>query len=367
MACLRMLALVPAGTEPPKGNPPPGGSGAGSRPESAAAPVAASTSITVPAVATDAAPASTTSAAAAANLATHAPSGTSVASANAVSAIAPTMSAAKDASRPDAVAAPRDIPAWEDAPAEADTALAIAEPHGSDIAQAVDAPPEIDAGLAVQPHAEAEADAQSTADSGPSDDAGPSVEDDFEAFHGRRFESGDDDDAGRYEPVGAGEGDFETMGEAMEELAAPVFATTRKKSGTPRVRDMTGHAWPALAASLPLTGLAAELARQSEWLGADGDQINLRVAIKSLAESPGKSRLCTVLSEHFGTVVQVHVEYGATGDETAHAVAQAQKARRQHEAEVAVANDPFIKTLIAEFDARVVDGSISATPHSKAA
>jgi DNA polymerase-3 subunit gamma/tau len=262
---------------------------------------------------------------------------------------------------------PANAASSHDAAADADTALAVVEPHGSDIAQVVDAPPEIDAELAVEPQAEAEANAQSTADAGPSDDAGSSVEDDFEAFHGRPFESGDDADVGRYEPVEAGEGDFETMGETMEELAAPVFATKRKKSGSPRVRDMTGHAWPALAASLPLTGLAAELARQSEWLGADGDHINLRVAIKSLAESPGKSRLCTVLSEHFGTVVQVHVEYGATGDETAHAVAQAQKARRQHEAEIAVANDPFVKTLIAEFDARVVDGSISATPHSKAA
>src|SRR3546814_6049821 len=62
---------------------------------------------------------------------------------------------------------------------------------------------------------------------------------------------------------------------------------------------MTAQAWPALAASLPLTGLAAELARQSEWLGLQGKQVTLRVAIRTLAESPGKSRLCTVLSEYF--------------------------------------------------------------------
>src|SRR3546814_6731032 len=101
-------------------------------------------------------------------------------------------------------------------------------------------------------------------------------------------------------------------------MVPALFASDRKKTKAPRLRDMTAQAWPALAASLPLTGLAAELARQSEWLGLQGEQVTLRVAIRTLAESPGKSRLCTVLSEYFGAVVQLSVEYGATGDETAH-------------------------------------------------
>jgi DNA polymerase-3 subunit gamma/tau len=133
------------------------------------------------------------------------------------------------------------------------------------------------------------------------------------------------------------------------------------------MRNMTAQAWPALAASLPVTGLAAELARQSEWLDVKGDQVNLRVAIRTLAESPGRARLCTVLSEHFGTVVQLNVEYGATGDETAHAVEQAQKVVRQQNAEQAVAADPFVQTLISEFGAKVVPGSISAVPLTRAA
>jgi DNA polymerase-3 subunit gamma/tau len=69
-----------------------------------------------------------------------------------------------------------------------------------------------------------------------------------------------------------------------------------------------------------------------------------------------------VLSEHFGTVVQLHVEYGATGDETAHAVAEAQKAARQQQAEEAAANDPFVQTMIRDFGARIVPGSVSAAP-----
>ena len=168
-------------------------------------------------------------------------------------------------------------------------------------------------------------------------------------------------DTAQFEPVGMGDPDFDA---SPEDIIPAVFATGRKKRKAPRLRDMSGKDWPTLAASLPLTGLAAELARQSEWLGAEGEQVNLRVAIRSLAESPGKSRLCTVLSEHFASVVQLNVEYGATGDETAHAVEQAQKAVYQQEAEQAVAADPFVLALIADFGAKVVPGSISPAPRA---
>ncbi|MGB3289554.1 MAG: DNA polymerase III subunit gamma/tau C-terminal domain-containing protein, partial [Burkholderiaceae bacterium] len=179
------------------------------------------------------------------------------------------------------------------------------------------------------------------------------------------------DDAG-YEPVGMGDpddasGEFLAPQGAQEDMVPAIFATERKKGGGPRVRDMTAQAWPALAASLPVTGLAAELARQSEWLGSQGDQVTLRVAIRTLAESPGKARLCTVLSEHFGAVIQLVVEYGATGEDTAHAHEQMERAERQKQAEQAVADDPFVQTLVKEFGAQVVPGSISATPRHKAA
>ncbi|TCT09524.1 DNA polymerase III subunit gamma/tau [Paralcaligenes ureilyticus] len=148
---------------------------------------------------------------------------------------------------------------------------------------------------------------------------------------------------------------------------APAFAAERSRAKTPKLRSMNAKAWPALAAQLPLTGLAAELARQSEWLGAQGDQVNLRVAVRSLAESPGKSRLCTVLSEYFGSVISLQVEYGETGDETAHAVEQARRASLQQEAERAVRDDPVVQALIGDFGAQVVPGSIRASVISKAA
>ena len=68
--------------------------------------------------------------------------------------------------------------------------------------------------------------------------------------------------------------------------------------------------------------------------------------------------MCTLLSEHFGTVVSLKVDYGVTGDETAHAVAQAERAERQRQAEAAVASDPVIAGLATDFGATVIPGSI---------
>src|SRR5690606_22931662 len=183
----------------------------------------------------------------------------------------------------------------------------------------------------------------------------------------------EDDDA-RFEPVGMTDpefdgppDDFAAVGLVQDDTLPVELVGGRKKKRAPRLAGMTAQDWPALAASLPLTGWAAQLAHQSEWAGTEGNQVNLRVAILSQADSAGRLRLQTVLSEHFGAVIRLNIEYGATGDETAHAVEQAHKAMRQQEAEKAVANDPLVQRLITEFGAKVVPGSISAVPQSRAA
>ena len=148
---------------------------------------------------------------------------------------------------------------------------------------------------------------------------------------------------------------------------APTASEAPKKARSARLRDMDSKAWPALAAQLAATGVARELARQSEWVGVNGDEVHLRVAIRLLAESQAQSRLCTLLSEHFGTVVRLKVEYGATGDETLHAVTQAERAARQRQAEEAVDTDPVVRQLINNFGATVISGSIKPLDDVQAA
>jgi DNA polymerase-3 subunit gamma/tau len=343
MACLRMLALAPAQDVPQQGGPAPSGSGVQhAERDTAAQPLHAERPVpdTVETGGSVAAqPIPEVSAAVAA------PVPAPVSAPVPVSVPVPVSAPAQKPS-----AEEHEIPAWEDAPDSTFESLAVESPpdtaeKGGDAIEAT----RFD------------------------EQAAPSDASHFEAAN---FEAAGFDDEHNFESIESVDpeydsADFSSVQEAAS-LAVPVFSPTGKKTRAPKLRNMKASAWPALAASLPLTGLAAELARQSEWVGADGDCVQLRVAIRTLAESPGKARLCTVLSEHFGAVVQLDVEYGSTGDETAHAVEQAQKAARQKKAEQAVEADPFVQALAQEFDARVIPGSIrppaaaSNAPHSAA-
>ncbi|ARP80511.1 DNA polymerase III subunit gamma/tau [Bordetella genomosp. 8] len=184
-----------------------------------------------------------------------------------------------------------------------------------------------------------------------------------------------DDAEGGYESFSgsAGEGfiaspdddDFETMAMGPGTAAPAPLAPARRAPAAraasrraPRVADMSESNWPELAARLPVTGLAAELARQSEWQGVQGDTVILRVAVRTLADSASRVRLQTVLCEHFGQSLRLDVLVGATGDATAHAVAQQERAERQKAAEAAVDADPFVQALLSDFGGQVVPGSI---------
>lgn len=116
--------------------------------------------------------------------------------------------------------------------------------------------------------------------------------------------------------------------------------------------------WAAFSAKLPLSGMAAQLARQSEWVAVSGRAITLRVASKALAEGAHADRLRAVLTEYFGFVVQVHFEIGAGQGQSAHAVDLAAQAARQQAAEHSVTIDPFVQALVKDFGAHVVPGSV---------
>ncbi|MBO9356921.1 DNA polymerase III subunit gamma/tau, partial [Bordetella petrii] len=182
-----------------------------------------------------------------------------------------------------------------------------------------------------------------------------------------------DDAQGGYAPASEFTADpddeFETLatGVPAAELAPaprPRPAPRRAGQAVARLDRMSAADWPDLAARLPVTGLASELARQSEWAGVQGDAVLLRVAVKTLAESESRVRLQTVLCEHFGQGLRLEIEVGATGDGTAHAVAQIERAARQRAAEEAVAVDPFVQALQADFGGRVVPGSVRAVESS---
>jgi DNA polymerase-3 subunit gamma/tau len=116
--------------------------------------------------------------------------------------------------------------------------------------------------------------------------------------------------------------------------------------------------WAAFAAKLPLSGLAEQLARQSECVAIAGQQLTLRVPSKALSEGAPVERLLTVLNDYFGFKVELLFEIGAGDGSSAHALDQLAQQARQDAAEVAIDQDPFVQALIQDFGAQVVPGSI---------
>lgn len=120
--------------------------------------------------------------------------------------------------------------------------------------------------------------------------------------------------------------------------------------------------WPALAASLPLRGVAQQLAFQTELIEcvADGGSatFRLRVPVDTLRASGNSEKLCAALQECFPSLrVNVDTEIAPVWY-TASAEAKARRERLQREAEATVEADPFVQDMARTFDAFVVPGSV---------
>ncbi len=324
MACLRMLALLPEGRVSPvsMGSPPI------ARPSDASAVAAAPTVVETAATVTSAPPPAVASA-----------------------SRPPAEAAAPHAEPPAWESTPDDPPATGAAapetvrPAEAPV-LSVAEPpHRQTVPPRPPAPtPEPDPAPDRDPIPDPD-----PAPPAPPDEAAAASDDWTDAVPA--------DLAGAFD-VAASLDDLGMDPDAAGAIAGLAAEPPAARPAPPDPGRMTAQAWPAVAAGLPVGGAARALAMNSEWLSGDDHQIRLRVAIHTYADGGGHDRLRTVLSEYFGRVVRLEVEYGATGDDTAHAVDQAERGRRQQAAEQAAEQDELVRTLAQRFAARVVPGSV---------
>ena len=143
-------------------------------------------------------------------------------------------------------------------------------------------------------------------------------------------------------------------------------ATPAQQQETARIAaelGWDGH-WPSLAASLALRGVAHQMAFQSELVRCEalnGGNVcfHLRIPLDTLRSSGSVEKLVAALSERFGKEIRVETELGAVAD-TANAVAEAERAERQRKAEQKMTSDPFVMTMMREFGATIVPGSIQA-------
>jgi DNA polymerase-3 subunit gamma/tau len=124
--------------------------------------------------------------------------------------------------------------------------------------------------------------------------------------------------------------------------------------------DWDGN-WPQLAAALPLRGVAQQLAQQSELLDFKHENgsvhCHLRIPLDTLLSGSSADKLAAALSSYFSQPVRVTTETGAVRH-TANAQATAEREAQQREAEQTIQNDPFVQTMMREFGATIVPGSI---------
>jgi DNA polymerase-3 subunit gamma/tau len=161
--------------------------------------------------------------------------------------------------------------------------------------------------------------------------------------------------------------------EAVPARQAALVATRPPRTSTPVARPVAPQGpaekpppegphsraidWPALAASLSISGMTRELAAGSELIGVEGDVFRLRVGIKTLAEAGTVDRLRAALAQALGRPVRLAIEFGATAD-TAAARAERVRSEKQKRAEQSIYDDPFVQQLIENFGATIDPSSI---------
>ncbi len=121
--------------------------------------------------------------------------------------------------------------------------------------------------------------------------------------------------------------------------------------------------WPALAAHLPLRGVAQQLATQAELVNCtfDGNMavFRIRCPIETWATPANVEKLTAALTERFGRPARVETEIGKAWYTTS-VEAQIHRDNCQRAAEEAVAADPFVQAMARDFGAFIVPGSIVA-------
>jgi DNA polymerase-3 subunit gamma/tau len=105
-----------------------------------------------------------------------------------------------------------------------------------------------------------------------------------------------------------------------------------------------------------INALVRELALQSQLIARDDKQWSLQVDKDSLNTPSNRERLQAALAQ-FGHDVQLSVATGPVLDSTAKRLTQ-ENAERQARAEAIILQDPFVQSLMRDFDAKIVPGSI---------
>lgn len=142
--------------------------------------------------------------------------------------------------------------------------------------------------------------------------------------------------------------------------AAYDAARASESEATAMVSSEEGDFWHALVTDLvaaeAIAALARELALQSQLVARDVDQWLLRIERESLNQPSSRDKLQAALAA-LGHGVRIAIEIGMVSDSPAMRNRRLAEAR-QRAAEEAIHSDPEIQTMMREWDARIVPGTL---------
>ena len=131
-------------------------------------------------------------------------------------------------------------------------------------------------------------------------------------------------------------------------------------SGKDRAEGGPGNEWRDMVAALQLNGLARELAQHCELIeiGESGCVLRLAPVHGHLQMKPAPERLQQALSTYLGRPVAVRFEIAPTEGDTPAGAVDRERREQQEEAVASIRKDAFVRDVIENFDASLVESSI---------
>jgi DNA polymerase-3 subunit gamma/tau len=118
--------------------------------------------------------------------------------------------------------------------------------------------------------------------------------------------------------------------------------------------------WPAFVAGLKLSGIALQLASQTELKGVAGNEIVLAIpeAARHLTDKAYADKLKAALDDAFGRRVRLRFDVDAVVGATLAAQEKRERTEANAKTEAAFRDDPFVQDVLSRFDATIKPESI---------
>ena len=147
--------------------------------------------------------------------------------------------------------------------------------------------------------------------------------------------------------------------------AAPTAVTAGAAAGAapvvaPLLLPTAPENWPAFVAAAHFTGIAGQIAAQSELIRVDGPLVVLAVPAshKHLVDPKYADKLRLALEQACGRRLKLAFEVAETADASLAAQEKRERAEAKAKTEAAFRDEPFVRDVVARFDAKVRPDSV---------